>query len=262
MSDLVKSVSITNLVQQREACVERVRQAFGLLKEAAQLAGAGHLDWPRLEIHGGGRCSGTRLFEQGGMQAFFREIDAGGWQYLMRESGLRSLMDHKARAAWDEKIHNHDVPELTHANIEATFTALHDARAEMFERGVIEVFRRLSWDYKTNSPRMFGKKLILTYLVTRHSADYFTFNHRTCDELDDLTRVCHVLDNKPEPDHRGGYYARLSDARGGNEVTDEYLQVRWFKKGTGHVTFLKPEIVERMNAILAKHHPNALAACD
>jgi hypothetical protein len=39
---------------------------------------------------------------------------------------------------------------------------------EVFERGIINVFKGLSWDYKTNSPCSFGKKIIINHLVTHN----------------------------------------------------------------------------------------------
>ncbi len=150
-----------------------------------------------------------------------------------------------------------DVPELTAANIEATFVQLYGARGDMFERGVIACFRRLSWDYKTNQPLKFGKRIIVRYLF-----DHGSPNHRVTDELDDLIRVFCVLDGKPEPDHRHGAYCLVSDARQERrtEAENDYLRLRWCKNGNGHLTFRRPDLVDQMNLILAKHHPNALAS--
>lgn len=50
-------------------------------------------------------------------------------------------------------------------NILSTFEQLHLNKGEVFERGVINVFKGLSWDFKTNSPCKFGKKIIVTGLV-------------------------------------------------------------------------------------------------
>ncbi|ONZ24329.1 hypothetical protein A8F44_22135, partial [Burkholderia cenocepacia] len=36
--------------------------------------------------------------------------------------------------------------------------------------------------------------------------------------------------------------------------------LRWFKNGNGHLTFKRADLVDRMNLILAKHYPNALAS--
>jgi hypothetical protein len=80
--------------------------------------------------------------------------------------------------------------------------------------GVIILFRRLSWDYKTNQPFQFGKRIILNCLLSVYGNDtaHAFLNHTTTDQLDDLLRVFHVLDGKPEPDHRHGMYATLNTA--------------------------------------------------
>lgn len=49
---------------------------------------------------------------------------------------------------------------------------LHHSKLEVFERGIINVFRGLSWDYKTNSPCSFGKKIIINNLVTHNRWGY------------------------------------------------------------------------------------------
>lgn len=185
-------------------------------------------------------------------------VDVGGWQHLMNESGLRTFMDAQTREKWDRGLHeNGTVPELTDETIRATFRTLHDSRARMFEDGVISVFRSLSWDYKTNRPFAFGKRIIRRGLLP-HS---YYGHHNAANELDDLTRVMAVMDSQPEPDHRQGWWRLLSDARnaGAANAANNYLSVKWFKNGNGHITFLRPDLVEYMNRILARRYPGALA---
>ena len=99
------------------------------------------------------------------------------------------------------------------------------------------MFRRLSWQYKTNLPQKFGKRIVVTFLTTWGHA-----NHRSTDQLDDLMRVFHVLDGKPEADHRHGCYALISDALRAQPcwpvlAENDYLSIRLFKNQNGHVTF-------------------------
>lgn len=263
-TEVVKSISIANLANQREAVMERVAQALDLLRDAEQIANAAHLGFPRLVIddayavRGRPTVSGEHAKRDEARDSIRRVIDVKGWSYLLAESGLRTFMDKKARAQWDEQLSSGEVPELTAGNIEATFTQIHSARGEMFERGVIECFRRLSWDYKTNQPFKFGKKIILRFLVDT----YGNTNHRTADELDDLNRVFCVVEGKPEPDHRNAVYYLMGTARRERktEAENEYFAVKWFKNGNGHVTFKRPELVTKLNQILARHYPNALAS--
>ncbi|CAJ5327559.1 methyltransferase domain protein [Burkholderia pseudomallei] len=262
-TDLVKSISITNLANQRVAVVERVRAALDLLGEAQQLSRAAHLGFPRLVLDESYGCRGRPSItgdyakRDEAEAAIVRIIDIRGWDYLLSESGLRTFMDAKARDQWNNQIAEGDVPELTAANIEATFAQLYGSRGDMFERGVLECFRRLSWNYRTNEPFKFGKRIIVRYLLSSGSP-----NHRVTNELDDLIRAFCVLDGKPEPDHRHGAHCLVSDARQARcmEAGNDYFHLRWFKNGNGHLTFLRPDLVDRMNRILAKHYPNALAS--
>ena len=48
--------------------------------------------------------------------------------------------------------------------------------------------------------------------------------------------------------------------RGETQAENAYLHVKWSKKGSGHVLFKRPDLVEKMNGILAKHYPHALAS--
>lgn len=187
-----------------------------------------------------------------------RTVDAHAWQYLLKESGLRTFMDAKAREKWDAQIHDGDIPELTASNIEATFDMLYGSRGDMFERGVLECFKRLSWNYKTNQPFKFGKRIIIGNLFSSYGYQ----NHGRTNELDDLMRVFHVIEGKPEMDHRYAMYHQFSVAlaAGKTSMENDYIQVKWFKKGTGHITFKRPDLVEKLNLIIAKHYPNALAS--
>jgi hypothetical protein len=170
---LVPSISIANPANQRVAVVERVRAALDLLGEAQQLAKAAHLGFPRLVLDESYGCRGRPTItgeyakRDEAEAAMVRLVDVRGWDYLLSESGLRTFMDAKARDQWSHQIAEGEVPELTVANIEATFAQLYGARGDMFERGVLQCFQRLSWDYKTNQPFKFGKRIIVRYLLAR-----------------------------------------------------------------------------------------------
>jgi hypothetical protein len=281
-AELVPSVSIENLVNQRAAVVERINAAIELIKEASKIAGAANLGMPRFMLstgyghnsHSERDLAGARLHTRRDGSTFEHDgadraeidklvrlgVDSAAWQYLMHESGLRTLMDATAREKWDKAIREGDIPELNGPNVRSTFTMLHDSRGEMFERGVIACFKSLAWDYKTNLPQKFGKRIVVAYLTGSSS-------YRKCDELDDLVRVFSVLDGKPEPDHRNGIDSQLRSAglndwvaRKYGTLETDYMSIKTFKNGNGHITFKRLDLVERMNKIIASHYPGALPA--
>lgn len=259
-TDLIPSLSIDNFIAQRDAMVERAREARRLLQEVHEIAAAmpdipNSSGWfSRLDIY---TQPERREFIKDGFDLYVKAIDAACWARLLDLSGLRTFMNAETRQKWSDNIDKREVPELTYANVEATFRTLYAMRGDMFEQGIVSVFRSLSWDYKTNNPVMFGKRIIL-----RHTYDvsygFVHVDHGGANKLDDVLRVLSILDGKPEPDHRQGAYQRLSAAKLTVADFDGYFTVKGFKNGNGHLTFNRPDLVDRMNQIIAKHYPGAL----
>lgn len=265
---LVPSISVANLVAQRNAAIERIRGVHGLLGEVEQILQRaeivdkhGYMSTDSLlaTLRRGGN-GGVTFLRQEDVEHAIKKIDAAAWDRLMRESGMMTFMDTQARRAWSEKIYSAQTPELTVENVQATFEQLRDARGEIFDRGVVNCFRQLSWHHKTNQPQKFGKRIIMTLR-------YSSGGIRNESSLDDLNRVFCLLDGKPEPDHRSGLGARLSGYEREHRLwekafafDDHYMAIKVFKNGRAHITFLRPDLVDKMNKILAKHHPNALPA--
>lgn len=182
-----------------------------------------------------------------------KAMDAALWDHMLTESGLWTFFDSKAREEWRKQIDERATPPLTPDNIRATFEQLYAQRGVFFERGVVELFRALSWDYKTNRPIAFGKRIIIRGVTSGFG--------RNTDKLDDLDRAFHLLDGKPEPDHRSSIGHRIGYRYEPKAETFEtpYLRLKTFKNRNGHVEFLRPDLVERLNLILARNGPRDLA---
>jgi hypothetical protein len=263
--DLIPSLSMANLLQQREAVLTRFREALDKLEQAHALATAARLGFPDLSMARGWGGNGIHMTGEFAnrttlLETFQACVDAGGWTTLLHDSGMRSIMSASKRKEVDEQIGAEKVPELTREAIRSTFATLHDSRVDMFEQGVVECFRRLSWDYKANLPQKFGKRMVMAYLTSYGSA-----NMRQTDHLDDLLRVFHLCDGKPEADHRRGAYRLIAEAMQSTAAwpklaENDYISIRLFKNQNGHVTFKRPNLIQRLNRIIAKHYSHALPA--
>ncbi|WP_156170218.1 DUF4942 domain-containing protein, partial [Yersinia similis] len=156
-----------------------------------------------------------------------------------------------------------NIPAISEANILSTFEQLHQQKDDVFERGVINLFKGLSWHFKTNSPCQFGKKIIISNLVSCNQWGFTLNQGYRRDQLADLERMLYLLDSKPIPDNRGDVTIRLTEHIRDNPSKDVYedafFSIRYFQKGTAHLTFKRPELTERMNDIIAKHYPGMLA---
>jgi len=269
-TELVPSISIANLLQQRDAIVERLQQVNRLLTEAADIAyAAGIADDAKYQhftklVGHGGRGYGwvLPLATEECVQSARKRLDNAAWDCLLRQSGLVSFMDSKTREKWREDIEKGAAPELTPENIKATFGRMYEERGEMFEQGVVRCFRALSWKYSTNLPQRFGRR------IHARVRWYGSISSEHVNQLEDLQRVFCKLDRKPEEDHRSGLYHRLHEAerldgdryrrRDRFEHSDEFMHFRVYKNGNAAITFLRPDLVDQLNRIIAKHYPNCL----
>ncbi|WP_195440249.1 DUF4942 domain-containing protein [Klebsiella oxytoca] len=263
-TDVICSTSIeriiigrSNALKQIETLIQHVADISTL---TSSIGGKTALDWAMKQDF---RC-GCWLMEkrEAAMKAITRNLDRKIWRDLMKKSGMLSIMDAQAREQWYNSLEKDDIPTISEENILSTFKQLHQSKGEVFERGVINVFKSLSRDYKSNSPCRFGRKIIVNGLV-KHDRWGFGLNWgRQRDRLADLERMLMLLDGKPVPDNRADVTRRLGDHihenRHSNRYEDEMFTIKYFQKGSGHITFKRPELVDKLNDIITRHYPGAL----
>lgn len=265
-TDIICSTSIERIITGRNAALAQIEALIQQLDDISiltrSIGGKTALDWAMKQDF---RC-GCWLIEkrETAMKAITRNLDRGIWRDLMKKSGMLSIMDAQARDQWYNSLEKEDIPVVSEANILSTFEQLHLNKIDVFERGVINVFKGLSWDYKTNSPCSFGKKIIVNNLVA-HSRWGFSLNWGwRRDQLADLERMLFLLDGKPIPDNRGDVTTRLMEHIRDNPskdiYEDDFFSIRYFQKGTVHITFKRIDLTEKMNDIVAKHYPGMPAA--
>ncbi|MDK1711659.1 DUF4942 domain-containing protein [Serratia marcescens] len=265
-TDVICSTSIERIVTGRNAALTQIEALIRQLDDISTLTrsigGKTALDWAMKQDF---RC-GCWLMEktETAMKAITRNLDRGIWRDLMKKSGMLSLMDAQARDQWYNSLEKEDIPAVSEENILSTFEQLHQSKGDVFERGVINVFKGLSWDFKTNSPCKFGTKIIVTGLVKFDRWGFGLNWGRQRDRLADLERMLMLLDGKPVPDNRADVTRRIGDHihenRHSNRYEDEMFTIKYFQKGTAHITLKRPELVDKLNDIIARHYPGALAA--
>ena len=80
---------------------------------------------------------------------------------------------------------------------------------EVFERGIINVFRWLSQDYKTRSPCKSGSKIIVNNLVRWDQWGFYLNSGPQADRLADQERILHLFSGKPNPNTGNNIALRL-----------------------------------------------------
>ncbi|EKN4695042.1 DUF4942 domain-containing protein [Yersinia ruckeri] len=265
-TDVICSTSIERIITVRNTALVHIEALIHQLEDISaitnSIGGGIAKDWAMRQDF---RC-GSWLMEktETAMKVITCNLDRGIWQDLMKKSGMLSLMDAQARDQWYRNLEGDNIPAISEANILSTFEQLHQQKDEVFERGVINLFKGLSWHYKTNSPCQFGKKIIISNLVSCNQWG-FTLNHGSRrDQLADLERMLHLLDGKAIPDNRGDVTNRLYAHISANPhiakvYEDDYFSIKYFMKGSAHLVFKRSDLVNNMNDIVAKHYPEMLA---
>ncbi|HGK4002041.1 DUF4942 domain-containing protein [Klebsiella michiganensis] len=259
-TDVICSTSIERIVTGRNAALAQIETLIQQLDDISTLT----------SNIGGGKANewGVRQYRydcwlmdkpETAIKAITQNIDRSIWKDLMNKSGMLALMDAQARDEWYNSLD--DIPAISEENILSTFEQLHQSKAEVFERGIINVFKGLSWDYKSNSPCKFGKKIIVDGLV-QYDRWGFHFRHgRRREQLADLDRMLNLLDGKPVPENRNDLSVRLDahiSKQHASVYEDEYVEIRYFQKGTGHIIFKRSDLIDKMNEIVARYFPATL----
>ncbi|MCK7257582.1 DUF4942 domain-containing protein [Enterobacter roggenkampii] len=265
-TDVICSTSIERIVTGRNTSITQIETLIHQLDDISTLTrsigGGDAKDWGMRPGHCYD-CWFTDPVEKA-MKVITHSIDRDVWRDLMKRSGMLSIMDAQARDEWHNSLEKDDIPAVSEENILSTFKQLHLNKGEVFERGVINVFKGLSWDFKTNSPCKFSAKIIVTGLVKFDRWGFGLNWGWQRDRLADLERMLMLLDGKPVPDNRTDVTRRLGDHihanRHSTRYEDEIFTIKYFQKGTAHITFKRPELVDKLNDIIARHYPGTLAA--
>lgn len=262
---LVPSVSVDRLLAHRENALNLARDGLAQLRRAVDEVKGGMQasEWQMsfaAALLGHSYMSDDGDWDSEALERFRATLDAQNWQNLLLASGLRTFMDAKSRAEWDEHVHKTTTPPFTAENVAATFTKIYDERGLMVGRGVIELFRGLSWNYKSNLPVRFGSKLVAERVLNCDRGRWYTYSRSGKYEIDDLLRMTCFLDGKPEPDIRNSPSNWLTKEDLAGAPWEPYWELKRFKNGNIHIRFLRDDLVDRLNQILAKHYPGALPA--
>ncbi|BAI71496.1 hypothetical protein AZL_020200 [Azospirillum sp. B510] len=260
-TELIRKGSADEIVAKRNRALDLYTRGVQMLAEAVRVhKEVGGTDYPclRSALNNGGYD-----IEQGRtdkvVEEIRRNLDGAVWNHIMGALGLLNLMDAKEVAAFRDQNRT-DPAEVTRDNLVATFARLTAESDAIFKRGVINLFMRLDRKFASNPAYRLGDKLIFN----RALSEYGGWNHHggSREEMRDLDRIFHIVDEKPPKDHCGDAAAMVSEVSRqqlGGTVETEYFLIRTFKNCNVHVLFRRPDLVVKVNQIIADHFGAALA---
>jgi len=188
-----------------------------------------------------------------------KEIRRGFWRFVFKTSGAYQVMSPSKTKEIREWIEKSDLPAFDEENIMNQINGFRQNMAIMFDDYAKEVFDFLRPQYeqeqfKTNEKNRLSLqgKVIIDWCVVDGSLN--TYKEPFLTALDNLF---HILDKKSVPrDYEATFCNKLKEAvRTGKtdwhhsvgELKTEYFYVKWFKKGTIHITFLRDDLLLDFN---------------
>ena len=197
------------------------------------------------------------------MRELTRTLDRRLWRQAFDKTGFMQLLDQQAKDKFENDVEKNP-PPFTEANIQETFLTLAQSAEEMFQRGLINVFRGLSKDHKTNtsSPFKVNRKAILNSIVKVTTNRRLTVDSHASGPgtLNDIDRVIKLLDGcKHEP--RALENAVNASFSKGEPYEDPYFHIKAYQRGSMHITFLREDLLLKANDLIHEYYKGrALAA--
>lgn len=186
-------------------------------------------------------------------------IDKSFWFGAFEKTGFMQLLDTASRKKFDDDVHRNP-PEFNMENIQSTFLDLSMKADQMFSDGIINVFRRLSGNYESHDAFKVDKKIILSYAIQAAWSSGYCLRYGVGDDrVNDIDRVVKSLDGKKH-NPRELSCAMTEKFKLKQVYEDDYYRAKAFKNGNLHIEFKRPDIVDKINLMIAKHYGETLRA--
>jgi len=205
--------------------------------------------------------------------AFLDEIRHNYWEKVLSLPAFEKRLTEKKRKEFRETIKNNSDLEFTVSNVRAFFENLMHSYEDTLTDAIEELFDTMTskhaWDesfhcknthyyngWKTNDAFKVNKKVILP----RFGIDPYDYDkkrnklyYNSYEKLDDIDKVMNYFDAKT------GYLRMSEVAKKVNgtilmedTIESEYFKIRFYKKGTTHLTFKSEDIRRRFNIQVGK----------
>lgn len=291
---LIPRSTIEQIVGYRNKALELYAEAFDKIAVASaavdKAAGMWKLASPGINNYNSTRADEVKAFHHAVClpdraqynRVARRLIDIDVWAWIIERTDLERLMDHEAKQTLrnqmdyvpervDPKTNQlitgeeieKGLPEVTVENIYATLEKFSMDADMIFRRGMANVFSKLDRRFRSHDGFKVGARMILTYAFDSFSGRLQWGSVR--DQLIDVERVFSILDGRPKASFTSALYAIEQSRRGGSYgpkqsyVETDYFRIRGFKNGNAHLWFVRDDLVEKVNKLLAEYYGEVIA---
>lgn len=249
-TDLALQKTLDDYIASRDKIIDLYKEIylrFDLIRKEADSVGHYILGYKMTPDYSLERCT--------------KELDKRFWELCFDKAGFYQVIDSEGKGELLNQLER-NTPEFNQENIRSTFLSLYNKSDEMFKRGIVNIFRRMSNSYKTNSKEAFkiGRKNILNYIFTTYYAGNLRINYGKESIVNDIDRVVKILDGEKHNPRELEMKINACLAEGNSIFEDDYYKIKAFKNGNCHLEFKKEGVLNKINKLISEYYNgNALA---
>ena len=232
----------------------RYKSALNHLNRAGAEVAAALKEMPKPKYGKGfGDLRASALQDPRSIQQISNNFKTDAWRHVFDTTEITRFM----AAADIQKMNDQldkgkELPDFTTENVLSVMTANLGNLDEYIMKLGKAVFETLTpWRgysdaYKTNHNPGIGKKFIWRYMIDTWSGKRISY--RQAENFNEVQKLFLLLDGKPSTDYT---WSRAADAviEKGEIYENEYLQLKAFKNGNGHLLFKRMDLIEKINAM-------------
>lgn len=256
-TEIATRLTIPELVREFDAGMHELKQGLALIKQAEERLGRAF------------GTTGTRYdlvafsSNDHGLEFEKKRIRMRGaaWRYLVSRAEIKKLASIKRANEIDDMLAKPEtLPDITTENVMGWVQSLDSQAKQFLQEAAVEVFEWLRpsrGDYKTNNAFKVGKRVVLTYMVElTWMGKGMRVRYGSEAHLRALDNVFHLLDGKGVSPTPNGELADAITGKSSGEIGETtYFRFRAFRNGNLHLEFLRPDLVQQLNAIGGKGLP-------
>ncbi len=199
----------------------------------------------------------TKIDSKKCVQAWTENCDGGMWDALFKSGKVYDLMDATALKEIEDSMRE-TVPAFELENVLSTISSLQENSDDIWKRGIAASFSQLDDRFKSHDAFKIQSRMIIERCFCQYG--YWSEYSKARRKIQDVERVLAKLDGKQPNPH--GLIEAVNESRKNNEKTGyvetEYLRIRTFKNGNAHLWFTRPDLVKKVNLLLADYYGEVL----
>ena len=187
------------------------------------------------------------FIKESDIDTFIGNIEKMVWYNVFRQSETFERCSDERREAIKKYIYSKDRKPFTEANIQSFLTELDEQKGNLFCSVIKETYRKFHSGREIEAKTPFKGKMV----VDSSSWGSLSF-HSQNGKWESLEKSFLLLDNETVPeDYREMLHNKMDAAhrQGHMSYENDYFVMKFYQKGTVHVTFKRLDLLRRFNEI-------------